>query len=36
MTKAELLSRMSSSEITEWIVLWKIRSQEEAARAAQR
>lgn len=28
MTKGELLSRMSSAEITEWMVLWKIRAQE--------
>jgi hypothetical protein len=35
MTRAELLSRMSSAELTQWIVLWKLRSQErEAARAS--
>lgn len=32
MTKAELLSRISSHELTEWIVLWKLRAQERQAR----
>ncbi len=30
-TKAELLSRISSRELTEWIVLWKLRAQERQA-----
>ena len=29
MTKAELLSRISSAELTEWMVLWKLRAQEQ-------
>lgn len=32
MTKSELLSRISSAELTEWMVLWKLRSQEAARR----
>lgn len=32
-TKAELLSRISSAELTEWIVLWKLRAQESKARS---
>lgn len=32
MTKQELLTRMTSAELTEWIVLWKLRNQERAAR----
>lgn len=36
MTKAELLSRITSAEITEWIVLWKLRAQEAKARANKR
>lgn len=31
MTKRELLSRVTSHEITEWIVLWKLRAQEREA-----
>lgn len=31
MTKAELLSRISSVELTEWMVLWKLRAQEREA-----
>jgi hypothetical protein len=31
MTERELLSRMSSREITEWKVLWTIRAQEREA-----
>ena len=35
-TVEELLHRITSAEITEWIVLWKLRAQEAKARANKR
>lgn len=36
MTKAELLTRITSAELTEWMVLWKLRAQEQEARSGGR